>query len=71
MQLQSTITCPECGYAHEETMPVDTCQFLYRCTHCQTILRPLSGDCCVYCSYGSVKCPSKQQDAHQSPLISL
>jgi hypothetical protein len=60
VQLQSTITCPVCGYQEQETMPSDSCQFLYQCTRCETILRPLPGDCCVFCSYGSVRCPSKQ-----------
>ncbi len=60
MQLQSVITCPQCGFSKEETMPTETCQFLYRCTNCQAVLRPKSGDCCVFCSYGSAKCPSKQ-----------
>ncbi|WP_275669866.1 GDCCVxC domain-containing (seleno)protein [Rhodanobacter glycinis] len=23
---------------------------------------PLPGNCCVYCSFGSVKCPPMQQD---------
>jgi hypothetical protein len=63
VQLESTITCPACGFAKEETMPTETCQFLYRCTNCETILRPKPGDCCVYCSYGSVPCPSKQAAA--------
>jgi hypothetical protein len=24
------------------------------------ILKPKQGDCCVYCSYGTVKCPPMQ-----------
>ncbi len=58
--LESTITCPACGFAKTETMPIDSCQFLYRCTNCATLLRPKPGDCCVYCSYGTVKCPPQQ-----------
>ncbi|MEO8610113.1 MAG: GDCCVxC domain-containing (seleno)protein [Chloroflexota bacterium] len=58
--LQSVITCPNCGHSQSETMPTDNCQFLYRCTNCRTVLRPLVGDCCVFCSYGTVHCPSKQ-----------
>ena len=60
VQLQSVITCPECSFAQEETMPTDSCQFLYQCTSCQTMLRPKQGDCCVFCSYGSVQCPPEQ-----------
>lgn len=60
-QLISTITCPECGRKKEETMPTDACQFFYECENCKKVLRPLEGDCCVYCSYGSVTCPSIQE----------
>ena len=38
-------------------MPTDSCQFFYECISCKTLLRPKRGDCCVFCSYGSVKCP--------------
>jgi hypothetical protein len=60
MQLQSTITCPKCGVHSNETMPTDACQWFYECPACHTLLRPLPGDCCVYCSYGTVKCPPQQ-----------
>lgn len=60
-QLTSTITCPECGHKKEETMPTDACQFFYECENCKKVLRPLDGDCCVYCSYGSLACPSIQE----------
>ncbi|RZI40095.1 hypothetical protein EGT07_24890 [Herbaspirillum sp. HC18] len=58
--LKSVITCPECGYGKEETMPTDVCQFYYECESCKTLLRPKTDDCCVYCSYGSVRCPPVQ-----------
>ena len=59
--LQSVITCPNCGHSKEETMPTDSCQFFYQCDGCNEVLKPLDGDCCVYCSYGTVKCPPIQQ----------
>jgi len=58
--LESTITCPQCGTARVETMPTDACQFYYECTQCKALLRPKAGDCCVFCSYGSVPCPPIQ-----------
>ncbi|SMF95015.1 hypothetical protein SAMN02949497_2356 [Methylomagnum ishizawai] len=58
--LESVITCPGCGFAQRETMPTDACQFYYECKNCQVLLRPKPGDCCVFCSYGSVKCPPVQ-----------
>lgn len=56
----SIITCPNCGFQKAEEMPVEACQFFYECENCKTVLKPEQGDCCVFCSYGSVKCPSKQ-----------
>lgn len=41
-------------------MPTDACQFFYECGTCKAVLRPKAGDCCVFCSYGSVECPPVQ-----------
>jgi hypothetical protein len=62
IELDSVITCPACGHSHNETMPTDACVFFYECTGCHTLLRPKAGHCCVFCSYGSVICPSMQTD---------
>lgn len=59
---QSTITCPQCGHRATETMPADSCQVSYECRHCRAVLRPRPGDCCVYCSYGSRRCPFVQDE---------
>ena len=61
--LESVLTCPLCGSARTETMPADACQFYYECENCKVLLRPKPGDCCVFCSYGSVKCPPVQQSS--------
>ena len=58
--VESTLTCPHCGHVMHETMPIDACQFFHECAACKTLLRPKPGDCCVFCSYGSVKCPPVQ-----------
>jgi hypothetical protein len=57
---EATITCPECGHASTEAMPADACQFFYACKGCGTLLRPLAGDCCVFCSFADQDCPPKQ-----------
>jgi hypothetical protein len=59
-QLASTLTCPECGHSKAETMPTDSCQWFYDCEGCHAVLKPKAGDCCVYCSYGTVSCPPVQ-----------
>ncbi|HWJ54704.1 MAG TPA: GDCCVxC domain-containing (seleno)protein [Vicinamibacterales bacterium] len=58
--LRSAITCPDCGVAREETMPADACVYFYECTGCKNLLRPNPGDCCVFCSFGTVPCPPVQ-----------
>jgi hypothetical protein len=59
-ELQSTITCPECRHSATETMPTNACLLVYNCEACGRRLEPKKGDCCVFCSYGSVPCPSMQ-----------
>lgn len=58
----STITCPECGHKKEEVMPTDMCLFYYECKSCNKVIRAKQGDCCVFCSYGSIMCPPKQTE---------
>jgi len=59
--LESEITCPDCGHRETETMPTDACQWFYDCKACGALLKPKKGDCCVFCSYGTVACPPVQQ----------
>jgi len=63
--LESTLTCPVCGHVKTEMMPSDACQWYYECEACQTVLMPLPGDCCVFCSYGTVPCPPIQAAGKQ------
>lgn len=48
-------------------MPTDACQFFYVCKGCATKLKPKQGDCCVFCSYGSVPCPPIQAERAGDP----
>lgn len=56
----SEITCPKCGYKKVETLPTEVCQLAYTCGKCGEVMHPKDGDCCVFCTYGDQKCPSKQ-----------
>ena len=58
--LESILRCPKCGNEKLEAMATDFCQYFYECTSCHALLRPTAGDCCVFCSFGSVKCPPIQ-----------
>ena len=59
--LESIVCCPVCGWKELETMPVDACQWFYQCRACNTLLKPGAGHCCIFCSYGTEKCPPVQQ----------
>ncbi|MDI5891640.1 GDCCVxC domain-containing (seleno)protein [Halomonas rhizosphaerae] len=58
---ESILTCPECGHMTTESMPTDACQYFHECEACHRLLKPRPGDCCVFCSYGSLPCPPVQQ----------
>ncbi|PSJ17651.1 GDCCVxC domain-containing (seleno)protein [Nitrosomonas supralitoralis] len=60
---KSDLICPYCGFIKQEIMPTDACLYFYECTGCSALLKPKSGDCCVFCSYGTVACPPKQAEA--------
>ncbi|HEY2482647.1 MAG TPA: GDCCVxC domain-containing (seleno)protein [Caulobacteraceae bacterium] len=60
LMLTSELTCPRCGARREETMPTDACLYFHECQSCGALLRPKPGDCCVFCSYGSIPCPPMQ-----------
>jgi hypothetical protein len=62
MELTSVLTCPACGHAERLAMPTAACVFFHECAGCHVLLKPKSGDCCVFCTYGSVPCPPTQGD---------
>lgn len=68
LQLRSTLTCPRCDHAQEMVMPTDACLFFHECGGCHEVLRPRAGDCCVFCSFGSVPCPPIQRREAELPL---
>lgn len=63
----SVLSCPSCGHAETLTMPTDACVYFHECAACHSLLRPKAGDCCVFCSYGSVPCPPIQTGGEGAP----
>lgn len=57
----SKITCPECGSRSLDQMPANASVYFYHCLRCNAIFKPKHGDCCVYCSYGTMRCPPRQK----------
>ncbi len=60
MKTQALITCPKCDKKQEARMPMNACQYFYKCISCGNIVKPNKGDCCVFCSYADTRCPSMQ-----------
>ncbi|WP_084810967.1 GDCCVxC domain-containing (seleno)protein [Ensifer sp. BR816] len=58
----SILTCPGCRHQSVERMRMDACLHFYECKGCGLLMRPKGGDCCVFCSYGSVPCPPVQEE---------
>ena len=50
-------------------MPINYPEFFYDCETCKKLIKPLKGDCCIFCSYGSVPCPPIQKNISSSPKI--
>ena len=61
--LTSELLCPHCGHRESLVMPTDACLVFQECAACHAIIRPAAGDCCVFCSFGSVVCPPMQRGA--------
>jgi hypothetical protein len=60
--LLSIITCPSCEGHEALEIPQGYSQHLYRCPSCSIILKPKSGDCCIFCSFGNLDCSSAEQN---------
>ncbi|MGV8712939.1 MAG: GDCCVxC domain-containing (seleno)protein [Nitrosomonas sp.] len=52
----SIITCPYCNHKEVECKSNDECKYFYDCVCCGSVIEPKPGDCCVFYSYGSIKC---------------
>jgi hypothetical protein len=55
--LTGLITCPNCKKATREPIPEAACLYFFECPGCNTVIKALPGDCCVFCSYGDIPCP--------------
>ncbi|MFZ5876609.1 MAG: GDCCVxC domain-containing (seleno)protein [Nitrospirota bacterium] len=56
----SILTCPHCGTRSDHEMPTNACVIFVECEGCHSRLSPKPGECCVFCSYGSIRCPPVQ-----------
>jgi len=55
--VQVTLTCPSCQATQTAEIPNTSCVPFYKCEGCGKMIKAKEEDCCVFCSYGSEKCP--------------
>lgn len=60
LKKQSLVKCPHCNFEEFLDMSFDNCIISHKCNSCGKIMTPREGECCIFCSYGSEKCPTKQ-----------
>ena len=63
INLKTVITCKNCGTSEEVMMHAKLPEQKFICKRCTAELSARADECCVYCSYGSVKCPPVQEIA--------
>ncbi|WP_330926906.1 GDCCVxC domain-containing (seleno)protein [Candidatus Sororendozoicomonas aggregata] len=69
LKTTSVVSCPDCGHSVVEAMPLDVCVRLYECKNCQQLITPESGDCCIYCSHGTILCPTSQMEKSSYTIV--
>jgi len=47
--MEATIDCPNCHQGTTATIPEDECLYFFECPRCNVTMKPLAGDCCVFC----------------------
>jgi len=60
MIIESILTCPNCGNKVKDEMLENTCQFSYQCKSCDTRIKTIKGECCIFCCFGDYPCPQAQ-----------
>lgn len=61
LELRCIIRCPHCGHEEAEIMPTESCTIVYDCRGCGARIIPKPDSCCVFCSFGNVRCPPVQE----------
>lgn len=60
VRMNRTLYRPRCGAGTHERMPLDRTVHAFRCLWCDSEIRHPDTKHCVYCAFGSRKCPERQ-----------
>ena len=64
IKTRSVLTLSFLRASSEEKCLQDACVYFYECRGCKRLLKPNKGDCCVFCSFGTVNArPSRRRPA--------
>jgi len=55
------LKCPHCNKEQQATMPEKGRKMAQDCRYCNETISAIEGSHCVFCSYGSIKCPIAQR----------
>lgn len=61
LNLRSIVQCPYCHFKVTERMPASQRVMEWECPACHQHVSVTEEACCIFCEYGSVPCPLKQQ----------
>lgn len=56
-----TLYCPHCRAGSHERMPMDGTLHEFHCHWCERLVRHGPEEHCIYCAFGSRKCPQMQR----------
>ncbi len=57
---KNKLSCPQCGSTQSVNMLALEIPRVYQCNNCREVIQANADECCIYCQYGEVKCPSQQ-----------
>ena len=57
----STLHCPYCRAGSHERMPMDRTLHEFQCLWCNRLVQQGPEEHCIYCAFGSRKCPQMQR----------
>jgi hypothetical protein len=60
--LVCSLTCPSCAATFSTDMPETETVDELACPSCGTVVVPDPGECCVFCSHGTMPCPIAQSE---------
>jgi hypothetical protein len=67
VKIETILSCPYCGKQQRVFMSLSGVKSSLYCFFCEQKIFSKDGVCCVFCSYGSAKCPVAQEKEYPIP----